>query len=56
MKYRKFEVGAVIKGSDLNGYTLCKILSEDMCMRNFQYRIGMNEDVKPLALEGGCQA
>lgn len=52
MDIEKFETGMIIKGSDLKGYTLCKVLSEDMRMRGFQYQIGMNEDVNPLARWG----
>lgn len=37
MKNGKFEVGTVIKGKDLKGKILCKIFSEDMKMRGFQY-------------------
>lgn len=52
----KFEVGTVIKGKDLKGYTLCKILSENMNIRGFQYKTGINVDVNPLALKGSCEA
>lgn len=55
MDTEKFESGTIIKGRDLKRYTLCKILSEDMCMRDFQYHIGMNEDVKPFAKSGRCK-
>ena len=55
MKNGKFEVGTVIKGKNLKGKILCKILSEDMKMRGFQYKIGLNEDVKPLSLTGNCE-
>ncbi len=56
MKNSNFKTGTMIKGSDLNGCVLCKIISDDMCMRDFQYKIGMNEDKNPLATEGSCQA
>lgn len=52
MKNKKIKSGKVIKGKDLKGLPLCKILSEDMAMQDFQYRIGMNEDINPLALRG----
>ena len=48
--------GTIIKGKELKGYTLCKILSEDLCMRGFQYKMGMNVDVNPLAVRGSCKA
>lgn len=51
---KNFKEGTIIKGKDLEGYTLCKILSEDMTMQNFQYKLGMNEDINPLAMEGSC--
>lgn len=56
MRNKKFKNGTAIKGSDLQGCFLCKVLSEDMVMRGFQYKIGMNEDVNPLVLEGSCKA
>ena len=56
MKNGKFDVGTLVKGKDLKGYILCKILTEDMVMRGFQYKIGLNEDVKPLAMKGNCKA
>ena len=56
MKNEKFLEGTLIKGKDLKGYTLCKILAEDMVMQGFQYKMGMNEDVKPLATAGNCKA
>ena len=52
MQNDKFIEGTVMKGKDLKGYTLCKILSEDMKLRGFQYKIGMNEYVKPNILGG----
>ena len=56
MKNGKFLEGTLIKGKDLKGYILCKVLSEDMVMQGFQYKMGLNEDVKPLATEGSCEA
>lgn len=56
MDNRKFTEGSVIKGKDLKGCILCKILSEDMLMQGFQYKMGMNEDIKPLAMSGSCGA
>jgi len=56
MKDIKFKEGTLIKGKDLKGYTLCKILSEDMNMRGFQYKIGMNEDVNHFVREESCKA
>lgn len=50
MKNGEFEAGTVIKGKDLKGYILCKILSDSLVMRGFQYRMGMNEDVNQLAV------
>lgn len=56
MEGNRFKEGTIIKGKDMEGYTLCKILSENMNMRGFQYKIGMNEDINPLEREGGCKA
>ncbi len=56
MKKGKFIEGTLIKGKDLKGYILCKILTEDMVMRGFQYKMGLNEDVNPLATTGSCEA
>ena len=56
MDNRKFTEGSVIKGKDLMDCILCKILSEDMLMQGFQYKMGMNEDIKPLAMSGSCGA
>ena len=53
---KKFKSGTIIKGKDLKGRVLCKVLSEDMNMRGFQYKIGLNEDINPLELEGSCKA
>lgn len=44
MKIGKFREGTVIKGKDLKGYTLYKILSGDMEMCGIQYKLGLNED------------
>lgn len=56
MEVGRFEVGTMIKGKDLKRYELCKILTEDMKMRRFQYQMGMNEDIKLLALSGSCKS
>lgn len=56
MGTKKFETGTIIKGSELREYTLCKVLSDDMCMRGFQYQIGMNVDVNPLGRFGSYKA
>lgn len=56
MDTEKFETGTIIKGSKLREYTLCKILSDDMCMREFQYQIGINVDVSPLGRFGSYKA
>lgn len=56
MKNGKFDVGTIIKGKDLKGEILCKVISEDMAMHGFQYKMGMNTDVKPLATTGSCKA
>lgn len=41
-----------MKGKKLAGHILCKITSEDMNMRGYQYRIGINLDINPLARKG----
>ena len=51
-----FKEGTVIKGEDLKGHILCKIISRDMVMNGFQYKMGMNTDVKQLAVKGSCKA
>lgn len=51
----KFETGMIIKGRDLKGYTLCKVLSEDMCMRGFQYQLGVNETANSLPKRESCR-
>ena len=56
MEGNRFKEGTIIKGKDMEGYTLCKILSENMNMRGFQYKTGMNEDINPLEREGDCKA
>lgn len=56
MEGNRFKAGTMIKGKDLRGYTLCKVLSEDMNMRGFQYKIGMNTDITPFAMEESCRA
>lgn len=55
MKNGIFEVGTMIKGKDLKDMVLCKVLSEDMNMRDFQYKMGENVDTIPLATEGSCK-
>lgn len=55
MQENIFTEGTVIKGKDLKGHLLCKILSEDMVMRGFQYKLGMNEDENSLSLHGRCE-
>lgn len=55
MQENKFKEGTIIKGKDLKGYTLCKILSADMNMKGFQYKTGMNEDINPLVRAGSCE-
>lgn len=55
MLNRKSKKGTVVKGKKLKGKILCKVLSEDMKMRGFQYKMGLNEDVKQLSLEGNCE-
>ena len=56
MKKGKFIEGTLIKGKDLKDYVLCKVLTENMIMKGFQYKIGMNEDVNSLAVKGSCKA
>ena len=50
MKNGKFDVGTIIKGKDLKSSILCKILPEDMVVRESyvhtdQYKLGMNTDL-----------
>ena len=52
----KFKQGTMIKGKDLKGQILCKVLTEDMIMKGFQYHVGENVDINPLAKEGSCRA
>lgn len=56
MKNGGFEVGTLIKGKDLKENVLCKILTEDMRMRDFQYQMGINEDINPFERKGCCNA
>ncbi len=56
MEGNRFKAGTMIRGKDLRGYALCKIISEDMKMRGFQYKMGMNEDTAPPAAEGSGKA
>ena len=55
MENKRLKTGTVIKGKDLKGYILCKVLSENMVMRGFQYKMGMNEDVNQLDVKGSCK-
>lgn len=48
MENREFKEGTVIMGKDLKGHKLCKVLSEDMKMQGFHYKLGMNEDINLL--------
>ena len=41
----KWRQGTVLKGEDLRGIALCKILSQNMVMKGFRYQIGVNEEV-----------
>lgn len=56
MKDKQFQEGTIIKGRNLKEGILCKVLSEDMVMRGFQYKMGINEDAADLAMEGSCKA
>ena len=56
MGNKGFDKGTIIKGKDLKDRVLCKVLSEDMKMRGFQYKMGLNEDINPLELKGSCKA
>lgn len=38
-------VGQIIKGEDLENFTLCKILSNNLKMNDFKYKIGENIDI-----------
>lgn len=49
------KTGTVIKGKELKGCKLCKVLSEKMKMKGFQYQIGLNEDINPLETQGTCE-
>ncbi len=44
MASAKWQQGTVLKGKDLRGITLCKILSQNMVMKGFRYQIGINEE------------
>lgn len=56
MKNGKFDEGIIIKGKDLKGEILCKVISEDMVMRGYRYEMGMNVDVKSMDTKGSCKA
>lgn len=51
-----FKEGTSIKGKDLKGHLLCKILSEDMFIKTFQYHMGENVDIYPLVIKDRCEA
>lgn len=51
----KFQIGTVIKGRNLKGYALCKVLSEDMNMQAYQYQLGVNEDVDSSSISEKCR-
>lgn len=51
----KFETGTIIKGRDLKGYTLCKVLPEDMNMQGYQYQLGVNETANSLPKRESCR-
>ena len=50
------EIGSMVKGKDLRNMVLCKVVTEDLNMRGFQYKLGLNEDTQPLATKGSCKA
>lgn len=52
---KKFQTGHIIKGRDLKGCTLCKVLSEDMNMQGFQYQLGVNETANSLPKRESCR-
>ena len=49
----KWRQGTVLKGEDLRGIALCKILSQNMIMKGFRYQIGVNEEVNHSCSEKG---
>jgi len=51
----KFQTGTVIKGRDLKGYILCKVLLDDKNMQGFQYQLGVNEDVNSPFISEKCR-
>lgn len=59
MKNGKYDVGTIIKGKDLKGSIICKILPEDMLVREsyvhtHQYKVGMNMDI--FFVKENCEA
>ena len=50
------EIGSMVKGKYLKDMVLCKVVTEDMNMRGFQYKLGLNEDTQPLVTKGSCEA
>lgn len=53
MENKKFKEGTVIKGRDLEGYMLCKVLSGDMAMQWFQTRTGTDRNTGRPAVKSG---
>lgn len=43
-----------LKGKDLKGKVLVKVLSEDLSMRGFQYTLGKNVDINTLFETDKC--
>lgn len=50
------KTGSMVKGKDLAGRILCKVVTENLNMRGFQYKLGMNEDIQPLVPRRSCRA
>ena len=50
------EIGSMVKGKDLRNMVLCKVVTEDLNMKGFQYKLGLNEDTQPLVTKGSCRA
>lgn len=54
MEFKEIMTKTVIKGKDLQGSILCKVLPKDMIARlghEYKYKIGVNEDIFPLDTE-----
>lgn len=51
----KIETGTIIKGKELKGYTLCRVLSENMIMQGYQYQLGVNETANSLSKRESCR-